>query len=321
MAILINGVAGFIGCNLANKFIQENIKVFGIDNFCRGNYKNIENLLTSNYFHFSDVDISNLIDFKNSIDKFLEIEQITEIWHLAANSDIQAGVNDANIDLVNTFITTFNTLNIMKQYKIKILYFASSSAVYGDFGSTLIHEDIGPLFPISNYGAMKLSSEAIISAASESFIERSYIFRFPNVVGIPATHGIIYDLINKIKNNSFSLDVLGDGTQTKLYLHVEDLIDAMFFIKENSFNRINYFNIGPNDTGVNVKFIAESVIEAYSKHTIIKYGIENKGWIGDVPSFKYNIDKLIHLGWEKGLVLNSKSAIKKAINEIIAQEK
>ncbi|WP_187790232.1 NAD-dependent epimerase/dehydratase family protein, partial [Salmonella sp. S127_66822] len=117
--------------------------------------------------------------------QFYSTDPITEVWHLAANSDIPAGINDAGVDLRDTFMTTFNTLEVMKRLKIKQLAFASTSAVYGDHENVRLHEDIGPLLPISNYGAMKLASEALISAAAEAWLERAWIFRFPNVIGVP----------------------------------------------------------------------------------------------------------------------------------------
>ena len=137
---------------------------------------------------------------------------------MAANSDIPAGVLNPDIDLRDTFLTTFEILKAMKKFNIKVLNFASSSAIYGDFGNEIIHESIGPLFPISNYGAMKLASEAQISAACEGFLNRANIFRFPNVVGAPATHGVILDFINKLRLNKNELQVLGNGTQQKAYL-------------------------------------------------------------------------------------------------------
>ena len=92
------------------------------------------------------------------------------MWHFAANSDIPAGVEEIDVDLTDTFMTTVSILKIMREHHIKKLYFASSSAIYGDLGEKL-HEDIGPLLPISNYGAMKLASEGLISASFESFLD------------------------------------------------------------------------------------------------------------------------------------------------------
>jgi UDP-glucose 4-epimerase len=197
------------------------------------------------------------------------------------------------------------------------LVFASTSAVYGNLVDILLTEDIGPLFPISNYGAMKLASEASISAAVESFLEHAWIMRFPNVIGPRATHGIIYDLLHKLAAGPAALEVLGDGTQQKPYLHVAELVEAMFFIRDNSNAPLNYYNIGPADTGVTVRSIAEAVIRCAAPHLPIRYTGGSKGWTGDVPKFAYSIEKLRSLGWSAKL--SSAQAVERAVTEIHAE--
>lgn len=318
MSILITGVAGFIGSNLAEKFLKQGKKVLGVDNLSRGTISNLNSILKNKNFVFSEVDICNYKEFRKFINNEHIIEQVEEVWHMAANSDIPAGISNAEIDLNDTFLTTFNTLQLMKELRIPNIAFASSSAVYGNLSDTKLFENIGPLFPISNYGAMKLASEVAISASVESHLEKAFIFRFPNVIGLPATHGVILDFINKLKENPQILNVLGDGSQQKTYLHVEELIDAMFYIRNKCTDRINYFNIGANDDGVTVKFIAEEVVKIVSPNAKINYGIGNKGWIGDVPKFNYSIDKLLSLGWRP--ILNSHDSVKKAILQIFNEQ-
>lgn len=318
MTTLVTGVAGFIGSNLARKFISDGERVLGIDNLCRGNLANIADLLGNPLFSFQEINLCNLNAYTEVILQEQANGSIDEVWHMAANSDIPAGISDANIDLRDTFMTTFNTLEVMKKFDIKFIAFASSSAVYGDLGEQVLVENIGPLFPISNYGAMKLASEALISASVEGFLGGAYIFRFPNVIGVPATHGVILDFIRKLKGSRKSLEVLGDGTQQKSYLHVEELIDAMQFIRHHANEKCNYFNIGPSDVGVMVRSIAEKVREVVAPSASIIYGYGNKGWVGDVPKFSYSIEKLKNLGWTPKL--NSSQAISKAVLEIYKQE-
>ena len=315
MSILITGVAGFIGSNLSEYFLNNREKVVGIDNLSRGKLSNLKKSFKSKDFNFVEVDISHYDLLRESLIKINYNNPISEVWHMAANSDIPGGILDSQIDLKDTFLTTMSILRLMKEFKIPTISFASSSAIYGDLGDVKLTEDIGPLFPISNYGAMKLASEAAISSYLESYIEKAFIFRFPNVIGIPATHGVIFDFINKLKLNPDYLEVLGDGTQQKTYLHVEELIDAMIFIRKYSKEKINYFNIGANDNGASVKFIAEEVVKNVSSRAIIKYGKGHKGWVGDVPKFTYSIDKLTSLGWQSNLT--SLESVKKAIKEII----
>ena len=195
MKILIIGGAGFIGSVLVKEMLKDNTDIIIIDKLSLGS----TNYIDTTKVEFHQIDINN-------IDRVLEVlqdKQVGEVWHLAANSDIPAGVEDINVDLDDTFMSTVSTLKVMKKIGCKRLYFASSSAVYG-FNENRLHEDIGPLMPISNYGAMKLSSEALISASLESFLDKVCIYRFPNVVGVPATHGVILDFVKKLKKDMLS---------------------------------------------------------------------------------------------------------------------
>ena len=312
---LIIGGAGFIGSNLTRKLLQLGQKVTVVDNFSRGKIEYLDELIHNKNLNVLKYDISIREDCEKAFSVAIEFGHITEVWHLAANSDIPAGVQDPEVDLKDTFMTTFNILKLMKIKGVKSIHFASSSAIYGDFGETKIHEAIGPLLPISNYGAMKLASEAQIAAAAESLLEQVNIFRFPNVVGIPATHGVIFDFVNKLINDPNQLHVLGNGTQQKAYLHAADLIDAMLLIANNPLRKkIEVFNIGPVDNGVTVKWIAEQVVNRINPQAKILYGEGNKGWIGDVPKFNYSTDKLQALGWKPHL--GSEAAITKAVDQI-----
>jgi UDP-glucose 4-epimerase len=315
---LIVGGAGFIGSQLAKVLLSLDYQVTVIDNFSRGKSEYLEKCTTNIRFKILNFNVAEASQCENA---FLEAKlngKVTEVWHLAANSDIPAGVLNPDIDLRDTFLTTFEILKAMKKFKIKVLNFASSSAIYGDFGDEIIHESIGPLLPISNYGAMKLASEAQISAACEGFLKRANIFRFPNVVGVPATHGVILDFINKLLLNKKELQVLGNGTQQKAYLHVSDLIDAMLLISNQQIDRkVEVINIGPFDKGVTVKWIAQEVVNKINPSAKIVYGVGNKGWVGDVPKFNYSVEKLKSLGWSPNL--GSEKAVKRAINEIIIQ--
>ncbi len=238
---------------------------------------------------------------------------------MAANSDIPAGIKDANIDLRDTFMTTFNTLQLMNEFGVGTIVFASSSAIYGDLGGRPLTEDVGPLLPISNYGAMKLASEAAISAAAESHLLRAYLFRFPNVIGVPATHGVMLDFVRKLAATPEQLSVLGDGTQQKGYLHVEELVEAMLFIRDNALEKVAVYNIGPGDDGVTVRFIAEQTVREVAPGARIVYGQGNKGWVGDVSRFTYSVDKLRTLGFKSRL--GSADAVRLALKQIIAQER
>ncbi|RPG17998.1 MAG: NAD-dependent epimerase/dehydratase family protein [Pelagibacteraceae bacterium TMED124] len=319
--VLIAGSCGFIGSRLVQRLSKKGLNLICVDNCSNGKW---ENLLDVDCIKIEcDIsDYSYLLNSLKDLNKTKEIK-ISEIWHLAANSDIQKGTEDINVDFANTFETTLSLLKITKFFEVPAFRFASSSAVYGDYKDKAITEKDSICRPISNYGAMKLASEAVIFASKEAFLKDISIFRFPNVVGTPATHGVIFDFINKLKLNPDKLFVLGNGTQRKQYLYVEDLIDAMILVA-NQKNNANYFdddiyNIGPNDSGITVKEIAEMTIKYQSPNAQIIYGLDPQGWVGDVPKFSYNTSKIRSLGWKE--VFNSHQAVEKSVIEIKEQLK
>lgn len=312
---VITGGAGFIAVNLARRLLAGGENVIAIDDLSRGKREAVQELEEHPAFSFHQIDCSSSADM---ISLFGSLPGITDVWHLAANSDIPAGIEDPTIDLERTFLTTVGTLAAMRAHRIPNLHFASSSAIYGDLGTRRIVEDIGPLEPISNYGAMKLASEAQIRAAVESYLQRANIFRFPNVIGVPATHGVILDFIAKLRATPEQLDVLGNGSQQKSYLHVDDLVDAMLHIARLDGKYLVY-NIGPSDDGITVREIAELVRDHVAPQAEIHYGTEPRGWVGDVPRFSYSVQKLAETGWSPRL--GSKAAVQRSVVEIANQAK
>jgi len=313
---LVTGAAGFIGSHLVDALLARGASVTGIDNMKLGRRENLAPALPNPGFKFFEADLNDLAACGKIISDQTKSAPFTAAWHLAANSDIRAGVADSDVDFRDTFLTTYNLLKLMRAHKIPRLAFASTSAIYGDLKKKLT-EGIGPLFPISNYGAMKLASEAAISAAAESFLERAWIFRFPNVVGSRATHGAIFDFIHKLKKNPAELEVLGDGTQEKPYFHVADLIDAMLFITDNAKDKLNFFNIGTIDTVTTVRYLAETTVRYAQPTAKIRYTGGNRGWVGDVPKVNYSVEKLKKLGWAPRLTSNQ--AVDRAVTEIVAE--
>ncbi len=310
---LIAGGAGFIGVNLAAALLDRGDEVLVLDDLSRGSIANMAALRGRNGFGFIEADCSD----PDTLDVALGVNRFDQVWHMAANSDIPAGVADYRVDLRQTFMTTVALLDVMKRRGRTRIHFASSSAIYGDHGERLIHEDIGPLQPISNYGAMKLASEAQLRAAKEAWLEEVSVFRFPNVIGVPATHGVILDFIRKLVATPDRLDVLGNGTQQKAYLHVSDLVAGMLHIADRR-EPYAVYNIGPTDDGVTVRFIAETVRDQFRPAAAIQFGEGNRGWVGDVPKFAYSVERLLATGWQPRL--GSREAVLKAVAEIIAQE-
>jgi UDP-glucose 4-epimerase len=318
MTILVTGGAGFIANTLVEALLSRGHPVICLDNLSRGTVFNVARFTEKNIFRFSTVDLADLDAFRSCLDSHADLGPISEVWHLAANSDIPAGITNPGVDLRDTFMTTFNVLRTMEERHMGELLFASSSAIYGDLGNEELSESAGPLFPISNYGAMKLASEAIITAAVERFLGRALLFRFPNVVGLPATHGVILDFIRRLRSDPDRLDVLGDGSQRKSYLHVTELVEAMLFIQAHATKKVDVFNIGPTDAGIFVRDIARETVAVVAPGARLNFGTDRKGWVGDVPRFAYSTAKLSALGWRAKLT--SLAAVRQAIGEINGQE-
>lgn len=311
MSILITGGAGFIGSHLSDALLKKGYKVIVVDNLSLGTIKNIEHNLSVKGFYFHKCDITEI----NALNNIFEKHNIHTVFHMAANSDIAKSYVNPDVDMQNTFFTTYNVLQTMRRYDVKNIVFASTSAIYGETRD-IIDESFGPLFPVSHYGAAKLASEAFISSFVENYRFKAWIVRFPNVVGERATHGVIFDFINKLKTNQKKLEILGDGNQNKPYLYVKDLVEAMIFIWENSDEKLNYFNVGL-DSRTTVKKIAQIVCEEMDINPEFIFTGGDRGWIGDVPEFFYSLEKVHKLGWRAKM--DSDSAVRCAVRAILGK--
>jgi UDP-glucose 4-epimerase len=291
MKILVTGGAGFIGSHLCDRLIAEGEQVTVVDNLTLGKTENIEHLSGNEHFCFIEEDILNTEKMRTVFRQ----GQFDMVYHLAANSDIQKGGKDPLVDYQLTFNTTFQILQLMKEFEVKKLFFASTSAIYGETYDVL-NEDYGPLKPVSNYGAGKLASEAFISAFSSTYHIQTWITRFPNVVGERFTHGVIHDFIHKLQANPDELEVLGNGEQCKPYVYVKDLVDGIQFVVHHANAPYNVYMLG-SDTRTKVKEIAQMVIEEMGLDANIRYTGGDRGWVGDVPEFRYDLTKVNKLGW------------------------
>jgi UDP-glucose 4-epimerase len=314
---LITGVAGFIGSHLADSLLADGETVAGVDDFSLGARQNLAVAERRPAFRFMEADVSDVGTATSAFQRLYADGPPEIVWHLAANSDIAAGVSDPSIDFRRTLGTTFAVIEAARAVGARRVAFASTSAVYGE-SDRLLTEETGPLLPISNYGAAKLASEALLSAAAETHLERIWLFRFPNVVGPRATHGALHDFAARLAAQPAALKVLGDGAQAKPYIHVAELIGAMLFITRAAQDRRNLFNIGPQGAPTPVSFMAQAMIDRLAPGTPIAYAGGDRGWVGDVPRFAYSADKLARLGWRPGL--SSDQAVLRAADEITAEQ-
>lgn len=291
--MLITGGAGFIGAHLVGTLLKDGHKVVVADDFTLGTRENVARYMDNPNFVLIELDVTEIDKLEN-----LMIEHnITRVYHLAANSDIQKSARYPGIDYDKTFNTTYAVVEAMRRTGCKKLFFASTSAVYGDKLGVNVTEDVGSLSPISYYGGAKLASEAFISSYAFMNDFEVLVFRFPNVIGPGLTHGVIFDFLKKLQNNPKELEILGDGTQCKPYLYVLDLVEA---IKEFSYRQkkgVEIYNIGV-DTATTVKEIADMVCERLGLENVeYKFTGGNVGWKGDVPVFQYDLSKIYATGW------------------------
>lgn len=292
--ILITGGAGFIGSNLAEKLLDIGHSIVCVDDFTLGKEENIKDIIPNANFTLCKQDASDV----DTLENIMREHHINRIYHLAANSDIQKSAADPGIDLRNTFLTTYSVLECMRRCDVKKLFFASTSAVYGEKTDMLLKEDIGGLAPISYYGGAKLASEAFISSYSYMNEFDTLVFRFPNVIGHGLTHGVIFDFIKKLERTPHELEILGDGTQAKPYIFVDDLTDAIIEFSFREFKGVNIYNLGVEGT-TSVTRIADFVCEAMGLDDVTyKYTGGNRGWKGDVPRFQYDLSKIHGAGWK-----------------------
>ena len=293
MRAMVTGGAGFIGTHLVERLLKEGYEVICVDNFTLGKKENVDKFINNTNYKFYEIDIANNEEFCNQ----LKDEKIDIVYHLAANSDIQKGGRNPEVDYNDTFMTTRGVLELMRRNNIKKLFFSSTSAIYGDEHEKLLNEELGGLKPISYYGGAKYASENFISSYTFMNDFNTMIFRFPNVIGPNLTHGVIYDFKKKLSNNPTELEILGDGTQTKPYVYVLDLIDAIMLMTKDINPGVEIYNVGV-DTATSVTKIADIVCEELGyKDVKYKYTGGNVGWKGDVPKFQYDLSKIHSKGW------------------------
>jgi UDP-glucose 4-epimerase len=309
MRSLIIGGAGFIGSHVVDRLVERGpVTIF--DNLSVGRRAFVAEHLARGRAELIEADV-------------LDLDRLTSamhghelVVHLAANPEARWGLERTRLDLEQGTIATYNVLEAMRRASVQKLIFASSGTVYGD-SSDVSSEDALHRLPISLYGASKLAGEALISAFVECFELRAWIYRFGNVVGPRGTHGAALDFLNKLRRDPTTLEVLGDGRQTKPYLFVTDCVDGMLFGLDHASERLNVHNLAPRDT-TSVARIAELCIQASPhKGAAIRYAGGDRGWPGDVPRSFMNPDKLAALGFQ--VRHTSDEAIERAVLALAAE--
>lgn len=311
--IFISGGAGFIGSHLVQKLLQtpnvNRIKVF--DNLSSGQKSFLEPCL-------SDPRLSLVVGDLKSMDAVItSMEGCDTVFHLAANPDIAKAVTHPEIDFWEGTYLAQNVLEAMRLTGAKNIYYTSGSGVYGENPCEEFTENYGPCIPISTYGASKLACEALIASYCHMFGMRGRAFRFANVVGPRQTHGVGYDFVRRLKDDPDKLRVLGDGTQSKSYIHVEDVLDAIFTVARSDLGAFDIFNVATGDY-ITVREIAELAAEVLGvdpQSVRYEYTGSDRGWKGDVPIVRFDCSKIQALGWQCSR--SSKEALQQSMKAML----
>ena len=307
--ILVTGGCGFIGSHLVDRLMADGNNVCVVDNLSTGDFKNLFRWRDSPTFRFIKDDLQKAT--------FDIPEDCGIVYHFAANPDVRVGSLNPLTHFQQNLLGTFGLLEAVRKSKsVKLFVFASTSTVYGEPKIMPTPEDDGPLKPISTYGASKLGCEALISSYAYTFGFEAVVYRLANVIGKRSTHGVIYDLIQKLEKNPIELEILGDGSQTKSYLHISDCIDGIAVGVSHADDQVSILNVGSEDQ-INVMKIAELVCQGLGIDNV-KYRMnpmtpDGRGWPGDVKLMNLDVSKLKSLGWRPKM--NSREAVVRTIIE------
>jgi UDP-glucose 4-epimerase len=305
----VAGGAGFIGSNIVKRLLAEDssCEVVVYDNLSAGHLE----YLDQNEKRLK-IFVADIGDFKTLLKC---MEGCDVVYHLASNPDIAKAIENPTIDFYQGTLLTQTILEAMRILGIKKILYASGSGVYGENQRVAFHENYSPMLPISTYGASKLAGEALICSYCSMFdmIGRSY--RFANVVGKNQTHGVAYDFIRKLKKDPTTLEIWGNGTQTKAYIYVDDIIDAIFITDKNCKIKYDYFNVATQDY-VTVNFIANIVSGQMNLTPNFVYTGGDRGFKGDVPVIMFNTLKIREFySWNNKFT--SREAIQKSVKEML----
>lgn len=306
----VTGGAGFIGSHFVNSILDAN----------RGEVTVFDNFSTGHLWHFGDRvrDPRLRIVEADAQDEAALLEAMPGhdmVYHFAANSDIARAQQEPTVDFRNGTIPTNNVLEAMRKTGVGRIVFTSGSGVYGEVPPIPIPENYDRMVPVSTYGACKLACESLISAYSFMFDMTGTVFRFANVVGPRQTHGVAHDFLRRLAKDPTRLKIFGDGTQSKPYIHIEDVLAAFRMMEEKQTGGYDYFNVGTPDF-LTVREIADIVCDRMGvKNVKYEFTGGSRGWKADVPVYRLKTDKVRSLGWSP--VRNSREAVTAAVDSMI----
>ena len=314
---LMVGGAGFIGSHFVDQLLsagQPTSQVTIYDNFSSGRAWHFEQ-------HRGDARLTVVHAEVSDLDTLCSAMAGRDVViHLASNPDIARAATEPEIDFYQGTLLTNNVLEAMRRMGVKQLLYASGSGVYGELGTTPVSEDQGPFQPVSTYGASKLAGEALIASYCAMFGLRACAFRFANVVGPRQTHGVGFDFLRRLTADPSELRILGDGQQSKSYIHVLDVVAAVLKALDGSEEPFAVFNVSTPDA-LTVEEIAGEAVRCLglAKMPVYRFTGGTRGWKGDVPVVRLNSNRIRALGWSPRW--NSREAIRAALESMRVEER
>ena len=296
MKCLVTGGAGFIGSTLVDRLLTRGDEVVCYDNFSTGQVEFLKGAQENPRFALVKGDTLDLDTLQRAM------AGCEMVFHLAANADVRFGTEHPRKDLEQNTIATYNVLFAMKENGVKKIAFSSTGSVYGEAEVIPTPEDAP--FPVqtSLYGASKLAGEGLISSFCEGYDFQAWIFRFVSILGERYTHGHVFDFYQQLSKDPSTLKVLGDGTQRKSYLYIQDCIDAIFTAVEKAKDKVNIFNLGTNEY-IEVKDSIRVISEEMKVKPTLSFSGGSRGWIGDNPFIFLDCSKVRKLGWKPKLTI------------------
>jgi UDP-glucose 4-epimerase len=290
----VTGGAGFIGSNLVDRLLADGHSVTAYDNFSSGQRGFIAGALRQPGFRLVEgdlLDLTRLADAMHGHDL---------VFHLAANADVRFGTEHPRRDLEQNTIGTHNVLEAMRSAGVKRIAFSSTGSVYGEPNVFPTPENCP--FPVqtSLYAASKLAGEAMISAYAAGFGIQATIFRFVSILGERYSHGHVFDFYQQLCADPGQIRILGDGSQRKSYLYVQDCIDAMLIALEKATGPVNIFNLGCAEY-CRVNDSLNWICDKLGVSPKCNYTGGQRGWIGDSPFIFLDTQRIRSLGWKPKL--------------------
>lgn len=303
------GGAGFVGSHFVDRLLRDpELELLTVyDNFSSGRDWHLEPHLEDPRLRVVRGDVGDLAALTGAVAGH------DTVLHLASNPDIARAMVEPSVDFDQGTLLTHHVVEAARSSGARRLLYASGSGVYGDLGETEAHEDRGPLLPISTYGASKLAGEALICSYCHLFGLRACAFRFGNVVGARQTHGVGYDFVRRLLDAPERLEIMGDGTQSKSYIHVRDVVEAVLLAWARTAEPFRAYNVATGDY-ISVREIAELALECVGlrpDRTELVFGAGDRGWKGDVPIVRLDTSRIRALGWTH--TMSSREALRQSM--------